>query len=319
MPARTNSRLHYARGPASSAPPSQFCPDWWGLTTWLDAVLQNAPTTPYLINLGASDRGAKLGNANADAVGLRMDNTTFAGFAADPGHFRIYGSTNPNVVTSRTAVTPSNIVALLDAARAPLNPHLLKVDIDSYDADVVRAVLTTRQPTFIFVELNEKIPPPLSLCFHYRKWSPWHFWHRGGHHYGCSLSAYSELLRGLGYSLVSVVLNDAIYVRTKRAAAAGFHRLRPPATARAGCRLPKSDLQAYQRGYSQLPRRKELFPWNSNVDAWLDEGTPLPARHAAIRKFFWLDTLLGFAELKPLPASRRTPLPRDYIKWLEGK
>ena len=193
MPARTNARSHYAHGPASIAPPRQFCPSWWGLTTWLDAVLQNAP------------------------------------------------------------------------------------------------------------------------------WSPWHFWHRGGHHYGCSLSAYSELLRGLGYSLVSVVLNDAIYVRTKRAAAAGFHRLRPPATARAGCRLPKSDLQAYQRGYSQLPKRKELFPWNSEVDAWLDEGTPLPARHAAIRKFFWLDTLLGFAELKPLPASRRTPLPRDYVKWLEGK
>ena len=41
MPARTNSRLHYARGPASSAPPSQFCPDWWGLTTWLDAVLHS--------------------------------------------------------------------------------------------------------------------------------------------------------------------------------------------------------------------------------------------------------------------------------------
>ena len=48
-------------------------------------------------------------------------------------------------------------------------------------------------------------------------------------------------------------------------------------------------------------------------------STPLPARHAAVSKFFWLDTLLGFAELKPLPASRRTPLPRDYVKWLEGK
>ena len=31
------------------------------------------------------------------------------------------------------------------------------------------------------------------------------------------------------------------------------------------------------------------------------------------------DSLLGFAELKPLPASRRAPLPRDYVKWLEGK
>jgi hypothetical protein len=314
MPARNS---HYARGSASTAPQRQFCPEWWGLTTWLDAVLQNAPPSPYLINIGASDKGAKLGAANADAVGLRMDNTSFRGFAADPGHWRIYGEhKNPNVVTARTAVTPSNIVSLLDAARAPADPHLLKVDIDSYDADVVRAVLTTRQPTFIFVELNEKIPPPLSLCFHYRAW-PWHFWHRGGHHYGCSLSAYSELLRGLGYSLVSVILNDALYVRTKRAAPAGFHRLRPPATARAGCRLPKSDLQAYQRGYSQLPKRKELFPWNSNVDAWLDESSPLPARHAAVSKFFWLDTLLGFADLEPL--SRRASLPRDYVKWLEGK
>ena len=78
-------------------------------------------------------------------------------------------------------------------------------------------------------------------------------------------------------------------------------------------------MKAYRSGYSQLPQRKELFPWNSEVDSWLDESTPLPARHAAVSKFFWLDTLLGFAELKPLPASRRASLPRDYVKWLEGK
>ena len=78
-------------------------------------------------------------------------------------------------------------------------------------------------------------------------------------------------------------------------------------------------MKAYRSGYSELPQRKELFPWNSEVDAWLDEGTPLPTRHAAIANFFWLDTLLGFAELKPLEASRRTGLPRDYVKWLEGK
>ena len=60
------------------------------------------------------------------------------------------------------------------------------------------------------------------------------------------------------------------------------------------------DLQAHRLGYSQLPNRKALFPWNANVDAWLDEGTSLRARHDAVARFFWLDTFLGFARLEPL-------------------
>ena len=32
-----------------------------------------------------------------------------------------------------------------------------KVDIDSYDVDVALAVLASRSPSFIFVEINEKV------------------------------------------------------------------------------------------------------------------------------------------------------------------
>ena len=72
--------------PNEPAMPRQFCPEWWGLTTWLDAVLHHA-NNPYLINLARRDRGANWATRTPHRpVGLRMDNTSFRGSAADPGH-----------------------------------------------------------------------------------------------------------------------------------------------------------------------------------------------------------------------------------------
>lgn len=61
-------------------------------------------------------------------------------------------------------LTPRNVNDVLNYANTPARPLLLKVDIDSYDVDVALAVLHHRSPDFIFVEINEKIPPPVCYC-----------------------------------------------------------------------------------------------------------------------------------------------------------
>ena len=57
------------------------------------------------------------------------------------------------------------------------------MDIDSYDIDVILAILHKRSPDFIFVEINEKVPPPICYCNRFS-----HTWSRlNGGAYGCSL------------------------------------------------------------------------------------------------------------------------------------
>ena len=319
-PARCQRALIHGRTTlaAHQARRAKFCPEWWGLTTWLDAVLQHAPITPYLINLGASDRGANW--ATRTPTPSVYEWTTRRSVASRPIR-ATSASTAPQIRTSsrRTAVTPSNIVSLLDAARAPADPHLLKVDIDSYDADVVRAVLSTRRPTFIFVELNEKIPPPLSLCFHYRAWSPWPF----GTAAATTTAARSRRIRS---SCAASATRWSRSSSTTRSTCGPSAR-RPPASIGFGRQLQRAPAavcpRATCRRTSEGTRSCHSARSSSRGIPRSTRGStsrrPLPARHAAIANFFWLDTLLGFAELKPLPASRRTPLPRDYVKWLEGK
>ena len=106
-------------------------------------------------------------------------------------------------------VNPTNIISVLQAAHVPSHPILLKVDIDSYDVDVALTILEMASPIFIFVEINEKIPPPMCYCNRYHPG-----WARVDNDaYGCSLMGFVNAFASKGYDLVSVILNDALFVR----------------------------------------------------------------------------------------------------------
>ena len=265
MPARTNPRSHHrAQHPS---PATQFCPEWWGLTTWLGRAAkryQQLRTLSTLVRRIAAQNWAMRTRRRRPANGQH----DVAGFAADPGHFRIYGS---QIQTSSPRVPSRRRTLSLSSTGARAQPHLLKVDIDSYDADVVRAVpppaadvylrRAEREDPAAVALLSLGYVEPVALLAPRR--SP--------------LRLLARRIRAPrpGYSLVSVILYGGTKQRrppASPASAAGYSARRLP--------LPKSDLQAYQRGYSELPSA-ELFPWNSEVDAWLDESTPHP-RHAAM-------------------------------------
>ena len=131
------------------------------------------------------------------------------------------------------------------------------MDIDSVDVDVTLAVLSAGySPAFIFVELNEKVPPP--ICYCNRHVSPPRRWERlGGHHYGCSLTGFVNALAPQGYRLVSVILNDALFV----------HQRHAPQVAR---RLPGGVLPspeaAFAAGYRDVPGRPIHYSWNSDTN-----------------------------------------------------
>eukprot|EP00927_Polykrikos_kofoidii_P009705 TRINITY_DN14065_c0_g1_i1.p1 TRINITY_DN14065_c0_g1~~TRINITY_DN14065_c0_g1_i1.p1 ORF type:complete len:611 (-),score=70.69 TRINITY_DN14065_c0_g1_i1:36-1868(-) len=112
------------------------------------------------------------------------------------------------------------------ASDAPVD--LVKVDVDNCDCcflESILAVLRTRrglQPRFIHVEVHSLVPPPIvfrPLAFDRRVRSSLEELGprdgRRGHMLHCSLSAFVELLRPLGYELLRVYHFDAVFVDVK--------------------------------------------------------------------------------------------------------
>ena len=230
-----------------------------------------APHNKFLINFGGhylpSDIVA-LAQAMDGAVGCAIDSD-------DPMTYAAAG------VTKHVGfVTLGNVGSLLKGCKTPSRPLLLKMDIDSVDVDVTLAVLSAGySPAFIFVELNEKVPPPICYCNRQPLGVPPRTWERlGGHHYGCSLTGFVNALAPQGYRLVSVILNDALFVHERHA----------PQVAR---RLPGGTLPtpeaAFGAGYRDVPGRQAHYSWNRDVDHWLNETRySLAERGRMVHSFF---------------------------------
>lgn len=236
---------------------------------WLPAVLTlNGTSSRFLINVGAH-------MTQSDVVARVMSSDDVEGIAMDADDRMAW--VGKRVAKHTGFVTPQNVNALLDAARAPERPLLLKVDIDSYDVDVALAVLHQRSPDFVFVEINEKVPPPVCYCNRYHnRWRREREWRRlDVDSVGCSLQAYVLAFVPRGYRLVSVLMNDALFAHE-----------RVPLPPRDGLFLETK--VAYEAGYARVPSRAAAFWWNTRagLDAWIDESRPWPRRSAEIMAFY---------------------------------
>jgi hypothetical protein len=129
---------------------------------------------------------------------------------------------------------------------------LLNLDIDSYDLYIINELLSAKfRPSIISMEINEKFPPPIYFTVTY---DPSHFW-QGDHFFGCSLTAAADTVKKHGYILESLQFNNAVFVRQD--------------VANGTCTDLDVD-SAYNSGYRNRPRRREIFPWNSSVDFLLE-------------------------------------------------
>lgn len=153
----------------------------------------------------------------------------------------------PNARVVRSRVSPDSVESVLGSQGAPTDFEVLNLDLDSYDLSIAEALLRSFRPLVVSMEVNEKVPPPVYFTVLYH---PEHVW-RGDHFYGCSLVAAAELLEAHGYVLESLHYNNAFFV--KGAVAAG--------------RFDGVSVEdAYDRGYRRRPERREIFPWNHDVE-----------------------------------------------------
>ncbi len=170
---------------------------------------------------------------------------------------------NSQIVQAR--VTPSNVGEILSAHEVPRNVSFLNIDIDSFDLSVLRGLLNSGfRPDVISMEVNEKIPGSVLFEVLYTADHSWD----GSHFYGCSLASAHLTLSSYGYALVELVWNNAIFVRRELVVQD----------------LELSSGDAHRDGYAARPERDRLFPWNQDVNYWLD----LPPMEAvwAINSYF---------------------------------
>jgi hypothetical protein len=204
----------------------------------------------FIVDVAASDgvdQSCTLGffkDPDWNGLAVEMEPLKFARLAFLHSNF-------PNAKLARSRVTPLNITALLQGFEVPSDFSVLNLDIDSYDLDVVNAMLKSGfKPKIISMEINEKIPPPLYFNVNF---TPSHVW-QTDHFFGCSLTAAAHVVRAHGYILESLQYNNAVFVRADLAK--GKFEDQPVAA-------------AYDAGYRNKPDRAKLFPWNADMDCLL--------------------------------------------------
>lgn len=158
----------------------------------------------------------------------------------------------PGMSLAKCKVTPENVADLLRANSVPQSLDFLNLDIDSYDREVIDALLRAGyRPKVISMEINEKIPPSIYFSV---KFDESHSW-QGDHFFGCSATAAAATVRPHGYILERIEYNNAIFVESGIAAAVGM--------------VDKAVRDAYNSGYRDRADRTKIFYYNANVDAAL--------------------------------------------------
>jgi hypothetical protein len=195
----------------------------------------------------AVDIAACDGMTKSNTLALYRRGWTGCAVEADPARFadlaRAYRKF-PGVVLVRTWVSPENVCAVLRSAGVPQEFDFLNLDIDSYDRDVLDALLQEFRPQLVCAEINEKIPPPIEFSVRY---APGHRW-GGDHFYGQSIATLAKVARDRGYGLVELEYNSAFLVP-------GAEGL--------------SAKEAYRRGYLGRADRLARFPWNADMEPML--------------------------------------------------
>jgi len=133
-----------------------------------------------------------------------------------------------------------------------LNPTYIKIDIDSFDLDLLRGILHSHiLPKIFSIEINELFPPPFKFEVKYKGeivpcTSPL---------FGCSLQSVVDLATEMNYSLVSLAFNNAFFVYndSMRGDLKSYNS--------------KSRL-LYEIGFLNRNWR-ELFPWDIKYEHWL--------------------------------------------------
>jgi hypothetical protein len=155
-------------------------------------------------------------------------------------------------------VNPRNIIDIFNSYDVPVDFNLLKVDIDGYDLQVIRRILSGYRPKIIVAEINEKIPPPILFEVTYKTDYRWDF----SHCFGFSLSSGLQVMQENDYCVIGLHESNNLICAEKRTCLNN------------GWRSLTDMQELYKQAYIDSPNRQERFWYNQSVDYWLSLSDP---------------------------------------------
>jgi len=177
----------------------------------------------YAVNFGARD--GKGSGGNTDPTYPIFADLGFHGMAVEASNvFWKQLKTNLAKLPVRPVqsfITVANAVGLIERAGLPF-VDVFKIDIDSFDCDVMPVVLRSYRPALVIAEYNVYFPPPIKM-----KLVPsasGYDSNKRGTTYECSIQFLNDdVMRPLGYVLLQLDWQNVIYARREIAAALGMH------------------------------------------------------------------------------------------------
>jgi hypothetical protein len=145
----------------------------------------------------------------------------------------------------------------------------VKIDIDGFDLEIIRKILTVYKPKIIIAEINEKIPPPILFEVKYKENYSWD----ESHCFGFSIKSGEQVMNENGYKILEIFeLNNILCVNGDL------------------CEALKEDPtnnveNLYKTQYIEKTERFNILPWNSNVNYWLDIKDPVLLKNRIINYF----------------------------------
>jgi len=110
-------------------------------------------------------------------------------------------------------VTPETIIEKLKANNIPQDFGFLKIDIDSFDGDLLDSVLKSGyRPAIIDCETNPEFPPPVRFCVRYRPEDMNKKIAQIGGAYGCSVGFVVGRGQKFGYIPIHLTFGEISYV-----------------------------------------------------------------------------------------------------------
>lgn len=208
--------------------------------------------TNYIIDIGAS------GGSEGDPVFQFICNKELKGLCIEPRTQLIDSLRDriaPSFLIHTGFATPLNVIDIFQMYDVPESPDILKIDIDGYDLEVLRAILTKYKPKIIIAEINEKIPPPIRFEVKFKESYLWD----NSHFYGFSIASGEKVMNQYGYKILRIFdLCNIVCVSDEFHDSLSFRTIH----------------EIYRDDYIENPLRTSSMPWNKNVDYWLTLEDP---------------------------------------------
>lgn len=101
---------------------------------------------------------------------------------------RIDANNDDDDTIHKLYVTPDNIVPFLKQHNVPYGFDFMSIDIDSFDLDILEAVVPTYQPRLICTEFNPALDPVSSVKLKYEEGYIWNETTKYGYSFGAAVT-----------------------------------------------------------------------------------------------------------------------------------